>query len=161
MHTDSGAVIRKHCLVKCFHNLFFITYVVRRIRSATFPGNAAFDLGVGTQHRAPASDSPNWLCDAASQYLQQHWPFFRCNFLHHSTLALSSSELPVSRVWIQTASLCAVTQQSWTRVPWVQAVGSAGPWLDKPVARPSPSQGGQNTSMARFWDATTLASLLG
>lgn len=36
-------------------------------------GTAAFDLGTGAQRQAPASSSPDWLGDAAPQYLQRQW----------------------------------------------------------------------------------------
>lgn len=60
----------------------------------------------------------------------------------------------VSRRWIQTAWLCVMTQQPWNRVPMVSGSGVSKSQVQT-VAKP----GGQNTSMAHFWDVTTLASL--
>lgn len=61
---------------------------------------------------------------------------------------------PVSRGWIQTAWLCVVTQLHWNRVCMGSESGVSKSQVQT-VAKP----GGQNMSMAYFWDVTTLASL--
>lgn len=72
--------------------------------------------------------------------------FCKCIFLHHSASALGRPVVPIE----QSVDLGRPGPESR-----VQAVGPAEPWLDKPMSRPSASQGGQNTSMAFFKDATT------
>lgn len=71
----------------------------------------------------------------------------KCIFLHHSASALGRPVVPIEQ---------SVDPGRPGPESRVQAVGPAEPWLDKPMSRPSASQGGQNTSMAFFKDATTL-----